>query len=246
MPNVWLNMRLKEQYGITTNTDLETVTKSLSTFLPNSVDLSTAGLRPHIARLFESRRKRHVVLAFLDLCDFSGTTRDAEAKSIADKLDRYYAIAVPLIYQHGGVVEKIIGDGIIVLFDDLDDSRDYLSNVYRSGRAFARDVLLALAKADFGAKVALHDGPIIYYSPVLEEYLDLTVVGEPLTELFRLESVALPNTVCVYDADHGRYREVFGPARSSSKKPLFFRGDARPVKLQGLGKRMVLDLTPLE
>lgn len=243
MPNIWLNTRLKEQYGITTNTDLERATKSLSTFLPNPVDLSTAGLRPNIIRLFESRRKRHVVLAFLDLCDFSGTTRDAEAKSIADKLDRYYAIAVPVIYQHGGIVEKIIGDGIIVLFDDLTGD---LAELYRSGRAFARDVLLALAKADFRAKVALHDGPIIYYSPVLEEYLDLTVVGEPLTELFRLESVALPNTVCVYDADHGRYPEIFGPARSSIKKPMFSRDDARPVQLQGLGPRMVLDLTPCE
>lgn len=107
-----------------------------------------------------------------------------------------------------------------------------LGDLIQQARSFGEDVLVQLRDSGIPAKMALHDGEVMYYSPQQSGYLDYTIVGEPLTELFRLESVAEPNAICVYeDSNYTQYVGVTNTGRG------MVRRRAKTEELQGLGKR---------
>lgn len=243
MPNLVQNTRLMKQYGFLPEEQLEKLEKSLG-MLVTAADQSHIELNPDWVAPFINREQHHVVLAFLDLTQFSTRTHEQEAGLIAQQLDRYYEIAVPLIYKHGGMIEKIVGDGIIALFGNPFLQGD-VQELILAARSFGGEVLLALESEGMVAKMALHDGEVMYFTPLSPYYMDYTVVGEPLTELFRLEGIAKSGRICVYDTPHGRYPNFINSVQDGRRRR-FERSAPETVSLQGLGKRKVLYIRPHE
>ena len=57
-----------------------------------------------------------VTLMFLDVRDFTGFAERAPAKEVVATLNRMFEIAVPVIREHGGHVDKFVGDGLLAVF----------------------------------------------------------------------------------------------------------------------------------
>lgn len=239
MPNLRTHAKLFEQYGgsLTEYISVEQTAKSVGSIgrLTSGADQSYVRLSPDWLRPFHERESHHVVLTFVDIAGFSKATRDEDPDQIAEKLDKFYAVVIPALYRNGGVVEKVIGDGIIGLFG-YPFIPDELGDLIFRARRFGIQTLEELNRVGVHAKVALHDGVVMYYSPLPDEYLDYTVIGEPLTELFRLETVAREGAICVFDHESGSYtRHV-----AATPHGRVGRSEPENVGLQGLGLRRVL------
>lgn len=213
------------------------VSKSVGSIgsLTTDADQLAIILNQQLLKPFLEREVYQVVLVFVDVVDFSKDTLGDSSREIARKLDDYYSIVVPSLYRHNGVIEKIIGDGIIGIFGQPFLDKD-LGDLIRGARDFGKEVLAQLRDSGIPAKMALHNGEVMFYSPQQSEYRDYTIVGEPLTELFRLESVAEPNAICVYE-DSG-YVEYISVGKSGGDG--MYRGKAKPEQLQGLGQRNII------
>ena len=57
-----------------------------------------------------------VTLLFLDVRDFTGFAERAPAREVVATLNRMFEIAVPVIREHGGHVDKFVGDGLLAVF----------------------------------------------------------------------------------------------------------------------------------
>jgi class 3 adenylate cyclase/CheY-like chemotaxis protein len=68
--------------------------------------------------------KRNLTIAFWDIRGFSALCVQAagDVDQIADFLVAYCDVAETTIYNHGGVLDKFIGDGVMALFGVLDQS----------------------------------------------------------------------------------------------------------------------------
>ncbi|SHK59238.1 adenylate/guanylate cyclase domain-containing protein [Alicyclobacillus tolerans] len=248
MPNLNENGKLFRKYGA--GRKVAYTQKSLGTVVvTDSFDYQRVYLNPEFAREFDQRRKYEVVLTFIDISGFSKQTKDMSADEIAAVLDMYYANVIPLIYEYDGVVEKIIGDGIIAIFGEPFIQNENLYYYLRRAENFCRDAILTLNDLDIPSKCALHHGEVMYYSTVgvSDDYLDLTIIGEPITELFRLESVSQDGCLNYYsDTVYRQMVESDVKKPKPADAPIGFWSDETIVthNLQGIGERGVMTLRP--
>lgn len=150
---------------------------------------------PDIIEYFEEQRKECVVLLYIDITDFSKKTDKLSSGEITKRLDNYYKILIPIIYEYGGEIEKIMGDGIICIF-----GRPFLKSAnwqekYIKAECCARRVINRFRHTINDVKIALHSGQIIYYKTPTDHYEEYTMIGKVLTELYRLESISIPNSI---------------------------------------------------
>ncbi|NLU94882.1 adenylate/guanylate cyclase domain-containing protein [Chitinophaga sp. Ak27] len=200
-------------------------------FNPNDIqkglDDSLSKLGTEYTMYFDLGMTADVALLFIDVCGFSTRFQHLDGDKIAKYFDNYYKIIIPLIYENGGVVEKVIGDGIIALFGP-----PFLSGSYREAidkaDTCAKWIISKTIGTDFSSKVAFHSGAINYFKNKSGYYKEFTMIGKPLTELFRLEGISENNCInyfCNTDV-HKYYNNLITRSqRSNSTAPVWTRFD---------------------
>lgn len=201
MPNLLQIRSLREKYQANNRvslSDIKLLSESFnkSTFVIKNLFVDS-GKSPDLVNYFESQKSADVVLLFIDITDFSTKCGKMTNSQLSGYLDNYYEKVISTIYYHGGEIEKIIGDGIICVFGQpfLSDTK---SELFKKADACAKDVIIDLKDSDKEVKIAIHDGTIMYYKNKTENYPEYTMIGKPLTELFRLEGVAENNSINYY------------------------------------------------
>ena len=156
-------------------------------------------VKPDIIKYFENSQEEDVALLFIDITSFSKTIQGFSNAQIKTYLDDYYDRIIPIIYKHGGEIEKLMGDGIIVVFGkpflDLENPK----YVYKAEEC-AEAVIKEFHGSNKNVKVAIHKGLINYYKVPGEHYGEYTIIGQPITDLYRLESVSKPNAINFYSS----------------------------------------------
>ena len=64
------------------------------------------------------QRRREVVALFCDLRGFTAFSETAEPEDVMSVLGEYHAAVGPLIHKYEGTLERFLGDGMMVLFND--------------------------------------------------------------------------------------------------------------------------------
>lgn len=235
MPNLQLSRVLREKYGV-----------KQQGLLKEAFDLSRVDPKSEIYQAFRDRRQCNVALAFIDISGFSDLTRKLSTPAIVQLLERFYDLVIPRLYHHGGEVEKIIGDGIIAVFGEPFIARG--SDFLAQADTACKEVIRALHGSRTEVKCALHEGSIFYLQTGTEDYQDYTMIGGAITELFRLESVGVTNSIAFYTGT--RYEVAkekeqtyelvdFLTQDPPSPLPPWLLGDPVNKDLQGLGTKAV-------
>jgi class 3 adenylate cyclase/putative methionine-R-sulfoxide reductase with GAF domain len=107
--NQGLEQRVSEQVG-----EIERVSR-LRRFLPPQVaDLIVSSGAEH---QLESHR-REITALFCDLRGFTGFSESADPEDVMALLREYHAVIGSIIHKHGGTLERFVGDGVMVIFND--------------------------------------------------------------------------------------------------------------------------------
>ena len=177
--------RLRELHALENNGRLD---ERVVTF---SADINN---KPEIVKYYERQAKAWVSLLFFDITDFSTLTQNMSPGEITSFLDSYYKKLIPIIYQNGGEIEKTMGDGIICLF-----GAPFLTGtqteILKKAEDCARCALHQFQNENYKIKVAFHCGEIMYYKTPTKHYKEYTMIGKAITELYRLESVSMDNSI---------------------------------------------------
>lgn len=95
-------------------TELERIGR-LRCFLPRQ--LAELVVNTGDGSILESHR-REVSVVFCDLRGFTAFSEVSEPEEVTSVLGDYHCVAGPLIEQHGGTLERFLGNGLMVLFHD--------------------------------------------------------------------------------------------------------------------------------
>ena len=57
-----------------------------------------------------------VTVMFLDVCDFTTWAEETPAEEVVETLNGLFELAVPIIREHRGHVDKFVGDGLLAVF----------------------------------------------------------------------------------------------------------------------------------
>lgn len=248
MPNLLQIKSLREKYishSVITTKDIILLSEN---FNKSKIEIKNQFIKnkgdQDLIEYFENQKSAEVVLLFIDITNFSSGCSAYSNEQLSNYLDDYYDIVIKTIYHHGGEIEKIIGDGIICVFGEpfLNEN---LQCLFEKADACAKDLIIELKETDKEVKIALHHGKIMYYKNKSESYTEYTMIGKPITELFRLESIAENNSISFFYVSpyHNMNCSEDGVFKYSRKNVHSYwrKSDSRNVDLKGVTWKLVVD-----
>ncbi|WP_055482974.1 AAA family ATPase [Sphaerimonospora mesophila] len=174
--------------------------------------------------------RRHVVVVFIDLVGSTELAERLDPELLRHVLDRYYQACTSGIVEHGGVVEKYIGDAIMATFGiPISKGDDAIRAVRAAHDALARvrDLSDALGHTH-GIRLDAHCGISAGEAVVIDlPGADLRVIGDTVNTASRLQSAASGGEILVGE---DVARMVRSQARVEPVPPLRLKGKSSPVR----------------
>ncbi len=166
--------------------------QNLSSYLPASVAAKVA-YQAQSSRVEASHRD--VTVMFIDLRNFSAFCKARPAEESATVLHVFFSSASEVIAAFGGVVEHMVGDGIMAVWNGAVPCADHESRALAAAAAlWSRCVAELPALEKFGLEpldvgIGLEAGVALVGSFGLAERRTHTVMGEPVSVASRLQTM---------------------------------------------------------
>jgi adenylate cyclase len=142
-----------------------------------------------------SGKRERICILFSDVRNFTTRSEHMPAEVLIDMLNRYFTEMTQSVHEHGGTVDKFIGDGMMCFFG----APQPLPNAAQSGVAAARDMLARLERLNgqfaaqgldpIGIGIGLHYGEVVLGhigSAARHEY---TAIGDAVNTASRVEGL---------------------------------------------------------
>lgn len=129
----------------------------------------------------EARRTRATVL-FTDARGFTAWSETRAPEEVARGLNRYFAALAAIAARHGGEVNKLVGDAMLVLFLE-NKAGDH------AARAVAAVREMLAVPGELRASAGLHTGEVVLGVIGSGDKLEYTALGDAVNVAARLESL---------------------------------------------------------
>ncbi len=145
-----------------------------------------------------SRRKKLTVF-FSDIIDFAETTENLEAEELSNLLNHYLTEMSKIALEHGGTIDKYVGDAIIVFFGDpetrgvKEDARACVNMAIAMQRRMQelRSEWLEIGlEKPFEIRAGINTGFCTVGNFGSPERMDYTIIGNEVNLAARLETLA--------------------------------------------------------
>ncbi len=174
-----------------------------------------------------------VAVLFCDIRGFTPLVNRLSAHEVVELLNQHMTALTEVVYRHGGVVDKFVGDMIMAVFGAPKPGQD---DALRAARC-ALDMVATRARMNQSAKEKIEVGIGVACGDVVGgcmgsiQRLNYTVLGERVNLAARLCSAA--PAMCVY-VDDQVHRHLGADSKATTLDPLMMKGFATPVQVYRL------------
>ena len=139
--------------------------------------------------------EKEITVLFTDLRDFTGLSESRTPVEVLDFLNEYLTRMTAVIDNHGGVVDKYIGDAIMALFGAPLPMADHADRAVACALALTEELKACnLAFQERGwpqlaMGVGVHTGKVVIGNMGSKNRLNYTAIGDGVNLASRLESV---------------------------------------------------------
>ncbi len=178
--------------------------------------------------------KRAVTVLFADIRNFTAIAEQISPDAIAALLTDYFTEMVDLIFEHGGTLDKFIGDALMALWGAPvahgDDPRRAVTAAIAMQRAVeglnSRWALAGRPRISVG--IGINYGEVFVGNIGSHRRLEYTVIGDPVNVAQRLTAQAGPNEILISEA----LRRVVGERFTVEHLPaMALKGRTRVVEV---------------
>lgn len=184
----------------------------------------------------QAERKK-ISIFFSDIKDFSQLAEEIEAEALNELLNHYLTEMSKIVTQHGGTIDKFMGDAIMVLFGDSNSQGVKADCVRCVSMAVAmkkkmRSLQLEWFNQGIKKPLQIRMGINTGYCTVgtfgTSSHLDYTVLGTQVNLASRLESAAEPDEILI---SHETWSLCKDTIMCRDKGEIQVKGFALPVKV---------------
>ncbi len=143
---------------------------------------------------------RHVTILFSDARNFTARSETLDAQGVVDFLNRLHTPLTAAVLDHGGTIDKYIGDGLMAFWNAPLDVIDHANAACRA----ALDMLAAIPAIDAAMRaeaetkgrphvpvrigIGINTGDVFVGNMGSDQRFDYSIVGDPVNVAARLES----------------------------------------------------------
>lgn len=182
--------------------------------------------------------KKHIYVLFSDLEGFTKMSHALSPEMVAKLLNRYLEVLSQVVLDHGGVIDKFVGDAVVAFWgapiardDDATRAAKAGYAMWRAGEDFREEVAAMDANLPKIGKtrVGLHYGEAVVGNFGGESRIQYTALGDSMNTAARLEAASKPLQSSVMASREFAERSGLDWWRQMGR--IVLRGRAQPVDL---------------
>ena len=131
---------------------------------------------------------RHVAVLFVDVVGSTALASRLEPTEVVALLNRFFSVVVDVVTEHGGLVNKLVGDAVLAIGGAPVEVDDRCSRVLAAARDLGRRLPVDVPELAAGVGVAAGDA--VAGNVGDERRFEYTVIGDPVNEAARLTELS--------------------------------------------------------
>ncbi len=180
--------------------------------------------------------RKLITVFFSDLRGFTTLSERMEPETVAEMLKEYLSEMTQVVFQHGGTVDKYIGDCVMAIWNAPFDDPEHAANAVRTALDFQERTLAVSAKWEerLGGKIrngcGINTGEAVVGTMGSRQRLEYTAIGDTVNLAARLESVTKDYnaSIIISESTHER---VKGQFMTRPLGAVTVKGKTRPVQI---------------
>jgi adenylate cyclase len=140
--------------------------------------------------------ERRLTIMFVDIRNFTSSCRGRSPQMVVSILNEFLTAMVRVVEQeHGGMVNKYLGDGFMALFGAGEERADHADAALQAGRDMLAELCAVNARlcangiAALEIGIGIHTGLALVGSIGSEHRLEFTAIGDAVNVASRVESL---------------------------------------------------------
>ena len=180
-------------------------------------------------------QEQEVTVLFADLKNFTKTVESLSPGEALKVLNRYLGLMAAIILEHGGVVDKFLGDGLMAQWGAPEGTPDHAAAAVRACQEIERRVgeltqsIAGDADVTFGIRLTLHTGPVVV-GWVGATRLEFTLIGDTVNVTSRLQETA-KELDCEFLISESTWEQVRGWVKTGKEAEVEIRGRLQPLRV---------------
>ncbi|MGH7805070.1 MAG: adenylate/guanylate cyclase domain-containing protein, partial [Candidatus Binatia bacterium] len=187
---------------------------------------------PEALRLGGERRDCSFILT--DLADFTKLVERDDPESVVSLLNDYLEGMIQIIFRHEGTLDRIVGDGLVVMFSAPVEQKDHPARAVRCALEMDRFSQSFVDEkiregVDIGrTRIGVNTGTVIVGNVGGKSLFDYRALGDAINTAARLETVnkQLGTRICIAGTTASRCPEFVGRPVGT----LLLKGKTQPVE----------------
>lgn len=173
-------------------------------------------------------------ILFTDIRSFTPMSENMQPQQVVELLNEYFTAMTDLIFEHGGTLDKYLGDGIMAIFGAPlarpDDADRAVKTAMEMQRALVRlnEAWAARGQAPIRVGMGVNTGPVTAGNIGSTKRMDYTVIGDAVNVASRLCSNAAGGQILISEITHTALR---GPLPATKLNPIKVKGKEAPVEV---------------
>jgi len=179
--------------------------------------------------------RKKLTIFFSDIQNFTATTERLQPEQITQLLNEYFTEMSEIAHQHGGTIDKFIGDAMLIFFGDPETKGDRADAqaCIRMAWHMQRRLLELNAKwraagveQPFKSRIGINSGYCNVGNFGSSDRMDYTIIGAEANLAARLQSIAEPGGIVVSYETFALAREIID---AHALAPITMKGISREV-----------------
>ena len=182
--------------------------------------------------------KCRAVVLFSDIRGFTSISERMSPDEIASLLTEYFTEMVEIVFEHGGTLDKFMGDALMALWgapiEHADDVDRATSAAIAMQRALARlnETWSGQGRQTLSVGIGINAGEVFAGNIGSDRRLEYTVIGDAVNVASRLCSEAGPGEILIGESLHAALAD---PPPTTLLAPLSLKGKTQPVPVYRVG-----------
>src|SRR6185369_3026641 len=177
---------------------------------------------------------QEVSILFADVRGFTSLSEKLPPEKIVEILNEYFTRVTDVIFDHGGTLDKFLGDGLMAIFGAPISKGNDAANAVKA--ALAIQSLMFELNRDAQARdwpelqvgIGVNTGIVVAGNIGSPKRIDYTVIGDAVNVSSRLCSNAKPGEVLISETTSAKVRGLFDLKRL---EPLQVKGKTLPLNV---------------